>query len=249
MTRLQNIFIGLILSFPVLIMADFRADIRQNEVKIMPGEFYAFFSHATSDWDREHKTEPTVLSMIKYSNDQKIQTIATVHSDAFVNQFNEASFYFISNETIDYIMHSEGGQHRLKFPNAKALIVAGGNLHVCLCESIRDIVAGLSPIRSDKNIFLVEEAIFDNDFEKMPETEQEMSQFVDGFLFPNFPCSNQVSTGFGPIDTSDFNIKFFYHGKLLKELRPDGLDRSTISIRFEKWDQVRLALSQIGASK
>ena len=239
----------LMMSFPFLSLAEFRANIKQNEEMIMPEKAYTFLNHSTADWDDKRLTESTVLRMVDFSKHHHMPSIATVHTDAFLNQFKEASFYFISNQTVDYVMHSDGGHHRLKFPNAKAIMVGGGNLHLCLCESIRDIVNGLMPLKENKQIFIVHEATFDRDFSKLPETENEMSQFVDEYFFPDFACPLQVATDFGPIDTKDVNMKFFFHGKLLKESRPQHEGLAELAIRYEKWPVVQAAMNQIEMKK
>lgn len=239
---MKNLMAMLLVLAPSFGYAEIHASIIQNSPQVMPDSAYVFLNHSTAQWDSKESSRPGVNDLLSFAKANSIKSIATIHGEAFINEFGEEAEYFTNNANTDILMHSDGGAHRLKFPNAKAIIVGGGNLSVCLCESLRDVVTGVMSTTEDKEIFLADEAVYDTDHMGKPTNAKEMLAFVSNYVFPNFPCPVQQSTGFGPIDLSKVNLHFFYFGELIKKSNATDNSLPTISIRFEKLQTIKNAL-------
>jgi hypothetical protein len=235
---------ALLMSFlgPAIAQAGLRVDIRQNAEIVMKDKVYLLINHAAELWDPQRTTEKTVHSYLSWAREKKITSIATVHGETYVMPELE-SWYFINNDNVDLIMHSDNGQHKLRFPKAKAIVVGGGNLSVCLCETLRDVVAGMSSSSEDREILLVKEMVYDFDFFGMPSTRARLLELIDQYFLPNFPCPVQTFTGFGPIDLSKFRIEFYENSELIRAQGATG--SPAIRIRLLKDAAVRTMIDQI----
>lgn len=206
------------------------AQIRQDQVVELTAPAYIFLNHASEYWDWKKSSLDGVQNLLKISKTYGIPSIATVHGEAFLEPELE-KLYYISNQNVDMIMHSDQGQHRLRFPKASTIFLGGGNLHVCLCETVRDLVSGLIPTGAEaRDIIIVKEAIYDTDFQGLPQTEEELRKFISDYYLPDFPCPDQVATGYGPIQVQGIRFEFYLEDKLILS----SLTESTklIRIRF-----------------
>ncbi len=210
--------------------------IRQDSVFNLGGQVYTILNHATSEYDGRKLSEKGTADLIALSKKLSIPIVATKHNDAFIDEFeNEKQYYIKSSKPYrvaegpeglrvksvdaDYLLHSDGGQHRLQLPNAKLVIMGGGNLRACLCETMRDVVSGFGEIKEDKKIVLVREATYDYDIfnENVPETEAQFVGFVDKMILPEFNCPYQNTNDSTPAkNVSQVQLKFYSNGKLLK---------------------------------
>lgn len=215
--------------------------IKQNTPYTLEGSVYTFLNHSTTEYDGENRSLQGVKDLLAISKKLSIPVIATKHDDAFINEFqNEEQYYVktsapyrdkatgelkVKSDDIQYLVHSNGGQHKLQMPNAKLVIMGGGNLRACLCETLRDVVAGFGHITDDKKIVMVREATYDYDVfnENMPETEAQYVSFVDKMLLPNFDCPYQSTDGSIPAqNVSNVQLNFYADGKLLKSVEREN---------------------------
>jgi hypothetical protein len=174
-----------------------------------------FFSHATSFWDWDSSSLAGTRRLLEFARENAITTIAAVHGGA-LQSASVAEQYFIRGSEVNYVVVSEAGQHKLSFPNARNIYLAGGNLTLCLCEAIRDTVRGTVATSEALNIILVKDAIYDWDSGLDPITQSQLEKFVSGFFIPSFNCPWQNYYQFPPMRLSDFKLEVFFGGKFFK---------------------------------
>ena len=136
-------------------------DIANNEMQTLHEESYVFITHGTSIWDWSGTTRRGINRLIKFAHKTNIPVIAAVHSEAF-SQESQSSLYYFKPESVDVLLESQSGQHKIKFPNLKKIYFGGGNITYCLCESIRDIVRGIDKY-DDVELIFVRDAIYDSE--------------------------------------------------------------------------------------
>ncbi len=127
---------------------------RNNQEADFLDSSYAILTHANPLWDYPRSTEVAIKKILKFSADSAIKSIGLTSSQA-------RQPYFFNGKDVTYIAQSEAGQFRFNFPNAKNFIFGGGNLKLCLCESIRDAIAGSVKNKIPLNMFIVTDAVFD----------------------------------------------------------------------------------------
>lgn len=214
-----------------LLKQDHKAELKDSK--------YLYLNHSASYWDWEFHSLSAVEDLLIFSKQHKWTSIGAVNGDAFLAPDIAKSYYF-NGQQVDYVQHSDWGAHRLEFPDAKQIIVGGGNISVCLCESLRDTVRGLINNKNDVEILMVREAIFDTDFYGMPATAEEFKKFVAEFYLPNFPCPSYTSSEYSPLSESFLtqnSLNIYYDQTLLTQ--PDSSAKRKINIRFVSLEKVK----------
>ena len=122
------------------------------------GEIYTIISHVVSGWNTDRVTLPGVKKLVDFAKSKQITRFG------FVSAYGGGDRQFFEPNDVNFIVESSAGQHNLSFPNGKAFLVSGGNLSLCLCEALRDLIR-LTDSASAANplpIFLVSDAIYDD---------------------------------------------------------------------------------------
>lgn len=139
---------------------DYPLHIVNNQEHVFSGEFYSIVSHVSGGegqyvYDRAHLTEPGVQAPVEFSTRNAIPSIGIVSENG-----GPAAQFFRPNQ-VTYVAQSHGGQHRFSFPDIKTVFIGGGNLSLCLCEVIRDVIRRSARQSQKLKIVLVTDAIYD----------------------------------------------------------------------------------------
>lgn len=210
-----------------------------NERAILKGRNYVFFGHATAEFDQDHSSEPGTRRLLAFAQAHNIPTIAGVQESAFASE-REAADYFVRGSEITYVLNSYAGQHELSFPQLDNMFFSGGNITLCLCEGVRDVVRGTRvSTKHPVNLILVRDAIYDWSSSFDPITENSMDEFITQYLLPSFRCPGQNWYNFPNMVLSDIKMTVFFDGMKVKDydLEPnDGIPleklAKTINLRF-----------------
>ncbi len=196
----------LLLSAPLAYaQAVFRADIANNQEVRLEGTTHVLFSHATAYWDYDSSSRAGVRALLAFANRHRYPTLAAVH-EAAINNPSDAELYFVRPGETTRVLNSEAGQHRLSFPQARHVFIAGGNLTLCLCEAIRDVVRGTRQTAGTLNLVLVRDAIYDWDGNLDPIGREDVDSFVHSYFMPSFRCPGQNWYGFPQQRLSDTKL-------------------------------------------
>jgi hypothetical protein len=80
-----------------------------------------------------------------------------------VSKYGGDEMQFYKPNQVSFIVESDAGQHKFKFATAKSFLIGGGNLSLCLCELLRDLIRGTDAAsQKPLNLFLVSDAIYDD---------------------------------------------------------------------------------------
>lgn len=122
------------------------------------GPIYTFVNHVVGGWDPKRVSYAGTKNVVKFSESKGITTFG------FVSLYGGSEMQFFAPNQVDFIVTADAGPHRFKFTQAKNFIVSGGNLTMCLCEVIRDLINGteksLNP--APLQMFVVSDATYDN---------------------------------------------------------------------------------------
>lgn len=160
---LTSLFSILIAVFPALaapadngLPAGYPLHLKNNQIQTFSGEIYTFVNHASEYWEPQKMTHPGVKNLLEFSKNN------LVPSFGMVSRFGGNNPQFFNTDEVLYIAQSDAGQVRYKFPNAKIFLISGGNMGLCLCELLRDLILGSSSVHNKKiQMFLVTDAIYD----------------------------------------------------------------------------------------
>lgn len=219
----------------------FHKDYDNNEVAALNEENYVIISHATSFWDEDSSSKAGVRNMVKFANEERITSLAAVHEDALNNEADAAK-YFVKQTDVNYVYLSDAGQHKFQFPNIKNAFVGGGNLTLCLCETIRDIVRGAKH-NNGLNMVLVKDAIYDWEKSYDNISEEFIDQFVVKFFIPHFLCPWQNWHDFPDMKMDGLRLDVYSESKLVKGYDLEPSDSVPLE-KLEKIVNVRFVSSQ-----
>lgn len=217
---------------------DYKPVYAPNEAAIFSGQIYTIINHAVGGWDPERITYPGVQKLVAFSKDKWITRFG------LVSAYGGNGPQHFAPDDVNFIVESPGGSHRITFPQAQAFLMAGGNLSMCLCEAIRDVIRGVLTSQVPLvRIFLVEDAIYDHDG-FWPVGLPQISHFGDKFLLSDlsqkptdslkiyfarnldrknqYLCPDQDSSIEGPVEASEFSLKIFREGNLITETLVGG---------------------------
>jgi len=215
----------------------FHKDFDNNEAAELNEENYVIISHATSFWDKDKSANEGVRNMVTFATDARVTSLAAVHEDA-LNDPEVAAQYYVTQSDVNYVYMSDAGQHKFRFPRLKNAIIGGGNLTLCLCETIRDVVRGAKK-NEDLNLVLVKDAIYDweDDYDNI--TEDFIDKFVTAFFIPHFACPWQNWHNFPALQMKGLRLDIYSESKLIKkyDLEPGDeipLEKLTkaVNVRF-----------------
>lgn len=175
----RNLVFALLFALPALAGAqglrygDFKPDVANDQEYIYDGQVYSIISHADDGWDAERVSFPGAYGLIEFSKAHNIPSIGIISSYGGGDQAFE-------QKDVTHVVDSSGGQHHLKFPNAREFYVSGGNLSYCLCEAIRDLARGTNGTTVTKPVIfnLVTDGVYDDnyqwpdDFGQAPHTQK-----------------------------------------------------------------------------
>lgn len=230
-----KLFILFFLFIPLFSLAQFdRVNINNNQEYIFEGDQYIFIGHATSKWDLDKSSKNGVRNLIKFGAEKNIEIIAGVHGEAFRSKA-EADKYFLAQSDVNYILLSEAGQHKISFTNASKVFFAGGNITLCLCEGIRDVIRGSKGLYDQEiNLYVVRDAVYDWEEEYDPMKKTSVDQFIKNFIIPSFKCPWQNWYDFPNMELSNIKINTYYDKIYLNsyDLNPDD-EISTESLKHQ----------------
>lgn len=146
---------------PDLFQKMFIPDWFENEAITLEGSQYLFISHPSRLYDSSATALSGIKKYIHWAHQYAIPTLMSFASDATQN-YSQANRYYVDGKEVEFELQSEGGAHLLSFPKAHSLYFAGGNLSLCLCESIRDSVENSASPHTTLKIFLLGDAIYEN---------------------------------------------------------------------------------------
>ncbi|HXH29855.1 MAG TPA: hypothetical protein VNJ01_03515 [Bacteriovoracaceae bacterium] len=194
----------------------FLPEFQDNEVKILYEHNYVIISHATRKWDEDDSSRAGVQALARFANLFRITSLAAVHEGATTDP-REAGDYFVSQKDVNHVYVSGAGQHKIRYVQARNIFIAGGNLTLCLCETIRDIVRGARiPRQRPLNLYLVQDAIYDWDSSFDPITANTVDRFVASYILPDFLCPDQNWYNFPPVRLNKVKLAIYNENRLLK---------------------------------
>lgn len=121
------------------------------------GRTILLINHADAFWDDKLVSQAGVEALFWAAQKSGITTVGLV-SDP---DLKHPQFY--PAEKAALLVQTPDGHHRLQFPEARNLLFAGGNLSICLCETIRDaLLSSLASGAKEIDAYLVSDAIFDS---------------------------------------------------------------------------------------
>lgn len=120
-------------------------------------ESYILVNHADASKynDVDRLSQPGIERLIKYAKETETDVIGIVAE----RKKGLPQHYDLSQTK--YTVDSENGSHGLKFPNAREVLLAGGNASRCLSPAIADVVAGIGQRARRPRLVLVTDAIYD----------------------------------------------------------------------------------------
>ncbi len=202
--------------------------IENNAPKLLGDKTYIFITHPSSYWDFKKETKKSIKELVSVGKDHGIKIIGAF-DEKFRNPFSlkswkKASGYYISSSDVDVYLESSGGQHEVNFSNTEKLFFAGGNLNLCLCESIRDAVRNYNSKKTLK-IFLIVDAIYGSGmwYGYNELAEENNHRYIDDVLIPSFSC-DQNSLRKSDLNLDDTKLDVFFNGQFLisYDLEPDN---------------------------
>lgn len=137
------LFVGL-LSLPVL------AGVDDSATGVLAGDAYAFLNHASPMFEPDGNTVPGVEGILRASALRGIPVVGVVSGP-------DQQHYQLDKVT--KVAKSISGHVAFRFPSARVFVLGGGNLSMCLCELMRDILVGSGA--KEANLVLVTDAIYD----------------------------------------------------------------------------------------
>ena len=146
----------------------FGLDFTNNQEHSFTGEIYTFVNHASDHWDPALLTYNGVQNVLEVSERYHVPRIGVLA------RLKDPSYEFYQRGQVDVEAESQAGQTRFQFPNAKAFIISGGNLAMCLCELLRDLINSSAHPGEPLRIFLVTDAVYDDTYHWPKSLERKM---------------------------------------------------------------------------
>ncbi len=114
----------------------FIGDVDHRKKIEVPSESLVLVTHAEAQFD-QGRTKKDLTSFLSAVDTSRMPAIALTTGLAF-NVFTSN----IDKRFVSSVMHSHDGSHGLVFPKAKTIVVAGGFLEQCLCETLEGVIRG-----------------------------------------------------------------------------------------------------------
>lgn len=134
----------------------YQFNFRENEEVTFSGETFVFLSHATTFYAQGNYSEAGIQNLADFAKANRIPSFGIISADSAKN----SQFYRPDQAT--YLVPSRGGQIAFKFPEARNFLIGGGNLHICLCELMRDLIKGSLNSERPINLFIITDATYDD---------------------------------------------------------------------------------------
>ena len=130
-----------------------------DEKYLFNSPLYTIVSHVDDGWDEERVSFAGTQRLIEFSKNKMITRFG------FISRFGGGRQQFSQND-MTFIADSEAGQHMLSFKRPRGFLIAGGNLSLCLCEALRDLIRGTEKASTAavQNFFLVSDAVYDDQY-------------------------------------------------------------------------------------
>jgi hypothetical protein len=211
----------------------YRPNFINNEPYVFKGDMYTFISHAVGEWDKQGVTKPGVQKLIEFSKRHMITSFGVV------SKYGGDGPQFYRPNQVSFIMESDAGQHKFKFATAKSFLIGGGNLSLCLCELLRDLIRGADAASPRPlNLFLVSDAIYDDhvylpyginpktypkftlsDMMRQPRmTDEILRKYIERHVIgrddQNF-CPGQNFFHFPPVDKASVTFQIYRNGRFV----------------------------------
>lgn len=135
---------------------DYKLDFQNDQVYRFEGSIYSIISHVDDGWDQDRVSFEGSRRLIDYSKRNGITSFG------FISSYGGGAQVF-GQKDVNFVVNSESGSHHFQFPNGRTFLIAGGNMSLCLCEVLRDIILGtaVSTVKTGIDIVLVTDAIYD----------------------------------------------------------------------------------------
>lgn len=135
---------------------NYKLDFQNDEVYRFDGPIYSIISHVDDGWDVDRVSFEGSRRLIQYSRKNGITSFG------FISSYGGGAQVF-GQKDVNFIVNSEAGSHKFQFPNGRTFLVAGGNMSLCLCEVLRDIILGtqVSNVKGGIDIVLVTDGVYD----------------------------------------------------------------------------------------
>lgn len=185
-------------------------DARDHEQIILTDKVYTFLNHATAHWDKARSSKDGIKNLLAFSSKNNIPVISTFDTNSLTYD-QLMNKYFIAPKDVDIAIESWAGQHNIVFKNAKKIFISGGNLSLCLCESIRDIVRGSIGLQDNTHIdlYIVTDAIYDERKEFNPIKKGSLRRFIRSYFSPSFSCPLQNNFEYPLAEIQNTIVKVF----------------------------------------
>ncbi|MFN7729873.1 MAG: hypothetical protein ACK5P7_12015 [Bdellovibrio sp.] len=135
----------------------YKLQFSNDEQYTMNADLYTIVSHVDSGWDQERVSFAGSKRLVNFSKDKVITRFG------FISSYGGGDQGF-SQDEMTFVADSVAGSHKLSFSQPKGFYIAGGNLTLCLCEVLRDLIHGTEKASTaqTQNFFLVSDAIYDD---------------------------------------------------------------------------------------
>jgi hypothetical protein len=152
----------------------YKLQFSNDEQYTMNGNLYTIVSHVDSGWDQGRVSFEGSKQLVNFSKDKVITRFG------FISTYGGGVQSF-SQDEMTFVADSAAGSHKLSFSQPKGFYIAGGNLTLCLCEVLRDLIHGTEKASTaqTQNFFLVSDGVYD-DVSYFP---SQLTTTVDGAKF------------------------------------------------------------------
>lgn len=162
----------------------FRPDTADNEeVTFTERANYVIFNHGSTYYDQPGASRDGTLRLLEIirRSPERYRSMVAVDPAAIENR-ELGERYYVRSDDVDLTSTSYSGAHRISLPNAETLIFSGGNLSMCLCESIRDFIRRRTNPGDNLDVVLVADAIYDFAFWNPTASQAQSHQTLERLL-------------------------------------------------------------------
>lgn len=99
--------------------------------------------HAAKSFDRDRLTESGTHQMVANVKDRNVPIVFQAH---YYKLFEGEDF--LNHGDFDFLTGGTGGDHNLRLPETETVVLSGGNLTECLCNSLADVIHNIRPGKS-----------------------------------------------------------------------------------------------------
>lgn len=217
----------------------YKLQFTNDENYTFKGDLYTIASHVDDGWDTGKASFAGTRRLIDFSKSKVITRFG------FVSHYGGGKQEFTQDD-MTFIADSAAGSHRFAFTQAKGFYIAGGNLTLCLCEVLRDLIHGTEGSTvATQNFVLVSDAVYDDESyypsrlgsaESSPKfnlaqlerasgaTDEVLADYIHQRVIGKYGvfCAGQNYYRHADIDPADYTFEVYRGTKLISKVGTKG---------------------------